>query len=186
MYLTDKFINAGIERDNKNIFTHEWNLFIIKNEISEKVLNELNIKADINPNNTNYFKIPLENLQKYYSGDRALPFWEFNSFNDFFEEYSFTDKYPDIPFQSNKISSYCHSRKQDGSFLTLYVKPKQFIINWIKENMLNIGYDNLYFEIVEHDDGKALLLIHYNLIIGSRWLTKINIDSIPTKQEENK
>jgi len=52
---------------------------------------------------------------------------------------------------------------------SLNVVPTMKLINWVKEHMLMIDYDRIYFSIVVFEDHFDLY-VKYNLIIGSRFL----------------
>lgn len=76
----------------------------------------------------------------------------------------------------NWISGYC-AIKPGGA---LHVTPAPRLVAWIHANMLYITYDQLYFDIIIHDDGRALVTVKHNQIIGSRWLARIDATTLPT------
>lgn len=61
---------------------------------------------------------------------------------------------------------------------SLGVKCKYWVMEEIKKNMIPIENDSLYFEIISHDNGWSLIVISYNLILGSRWLAYVKTSSI--------
>lgn len=58
-----------------------------------------------------------------------------------------------------------------GGHRGFWVKPAPFLVAWIEANMLRIDNDRKYFEVVIRDDDTALVLVKYNVILGSRWMT---------------
>jgi hypothetical protein len=82
-----------------------------------------------------------------------------------------------------KIGPYCHGRGPNGEFFSLYVRPTDELVAWIKANMLPLSRDTIGFEIVvrrsETDDHEALIIAHNNLIIGNRWLALIDASTLP-------
>jgi len=89
--------------------------------------------------------------------------------------------YKPIPFQLSQISSYLQimNRKCQYSFEVFEVMPTDKLIDFVKENMLAIDYDSIYFEIICYENNTAMLIAKYNQIIGSRWIAMIDINSIP-------
>jgi hypothetical protein len=39
---------------------------------------------------------------------------------------------------------------------------------------------SVYFQLVEHDDGRSLVIMQYDQIIGSHWLTRIDNSTAPS------
>jgi hypothetical protein len=86
-----------------------------------------------------------------------------------------------------------HDRKDDGfryiytSGATEYrgfaVKPRPELATFIRERMLQILNDSVYFVCTFRDDGTVLISAQYNSIIGSRWLTITTADDIPSKNK---
>jgi hypothetical protein len=82
-----------------------------------------------------------------------------------------------------KIGPYCHGRGPSGEFFSLYVRPTDEVVAYIKAHMLGLARDTIGFEIVvrrsETDDYEALVIAHNNLIIGNRWLALIDATTLP-------
>jgi hypothetical protein len=78
-----------------------------------------------------------------------------------------------------KIGPYCHGCGPGGEFFSLYVRPTDEVLDWIKANMLPLSRDTIGFEIVVRDEHEALIIAHNNLIIGSRWLALIDATTLP-------
>lgn len=74
------------------------------------------------------------------------------------------------------VSSYCVIREPHQS---LNVTLADWILSRIRESMLLIPNDRLFFEIVNHDNGWSLVVVSHGVIIGSRWLAYIKTDSLP-------
>lgn len=72
------------------------------------------------------------------------------------------------------VGPYCYIR--DG--LSLAVEPTEAVMRVARE-MLMVDGDHLSFEIIRWDDGRALVVLKYGQIIGSRWLAMIDAGSIP-------
>lgn len=86
----------------------------------------------------------------------------------------------------NWITNYCSLHGQEGNkhgvagYKSITIKPNEMVCKAIEENMLKIDDDAIGFEIISYADRDySLVLAHYNLIIGSRWLCYIRTDSIP-------
>ena len=76
------------------------------------------------------------------------------------------------------IMPYCAVRGTQP-YRSLSVIPADWVYSRIAENMINID-DRVTFELIGHDNGWALLVAHYNKILGSAWLAYIRTDSIPS------
>lgn len=77
------------------------------------------------------------------------------------------------------------SKMTVGSFIMMrdgnsfYAAPKDCILSEVKRSMIIIDYDELFFEIIDHENGWSLVVVSYNQIIGTRWLAYIKTKSIP-------
>ena len=60
-----------------------------------------------------------------------------------------------------------------------FVKPRKEVLTFLRESMLNIDWDHYYFKGVERADGTTLILCQYNSIIGSRWLSLVDSETVP-------
>ncbi len=81
---------------------------------------------------------------------------------------------PEPPLQ---LSSFCAISGRP-EYQCLRVKPKQEVIDWIRDNMLRIN-DHLSFKVVIREDGEALVVVSHSCIIGSRWLALIDSTTVP-------
>lgn len=116
-----------------------------------------------------------------------------NDFFDFFSDYDYysrTIKHPNPRkfeiFPSN-ISDYCRLGGvcekhgiDDNTYKSIRVKPRQELIDWIKDNMLMMPKDQIYFEIISFPgEDYSRLYVNYSVILGSRLIAYIRTDSIP-------
>lgn len=115
-----------------------------------------------------------EVYEEYYIKRLAFP--KLNDFNDLFEvvkkDYNWAEA------SGERHRSYYLSCSNFKQYCTCYVKPKQAILDHIKEDMIS-DCGGIYFELVYHDDDDVLVIAKYQSIIGSRWLASINFKSIP-------
>lgn len=115
---------------------------------------------------------------------------EKRSFHDFFSRFQ---KYPSghnpkMPFvlpQSKggmQIGPYCivtDCRVSPSKRLSsLAVYPSDDLIRFVDEHMITINYDHLHFEVIIFDHF-ARVIIKHGQIIGSRWLSEIDLSTIP-------
>jgi hypothetical protein len=77
------------------------------------------------------------------------------------------------------ISEYCSVRGRRGDFYSLRVTPGKKLLAYLSKTMLLIDNDQINFEIVIREGGKALVLAKYNQIIGSRWLALVPATEVP-------
>ena len=104
----------------------------------------------------------------------------FNTFKELF-----TDSQPyagiqDIHHRGFRISRYCMLTSVTGGHIpALTVMPSPALLDAIADNMLAIDRDSIYFHIVIHEDGQAVVYAKYNLIIGSRKFATIPASEIP-------
>lgn len=102
-------------------------------------------------------------------------------------------KFPKNPNRpSRKVKAICNIgpyisisiiSQDDRSYRALYARPAQWLIDFIKSSMLAIENDSIYFEIIVHPDGDAVLWAKYNQILGSRLVCAIESASIPQGAE---
>lgn len=62
---------------------------------------------------------------------------------------------------------------------SLYVKPADRLVEFVKESMLPAEGHPIYFEVIVYEDGLALVTANHNHIIGNRWLALIEASTIP-------
>ena len=75
-----------------------------------------------------------------------------------------------------RVGNYLSIR--DGG--SLFVKPTEMLFEFIKTNFLFIAYDTIHYEIVDHGEGKGLLIVSHGQIIGSRWMTQeLELATVP-------
>lgn len=83
-----------------------------------------------------------------------------------------------------KIGPYCHVSgcgKLPSVLPSLNVMPTAKVGKALNEHMTYLGGDEIYFEIVVHEDGTALVIAKHNLIIGQRRIAWIDAKTIPIK-----
>lgn len=61
----------------------------------------------------------------------------------------------------------------------LTVDPPNSVIEWVGENMLLMDRDTLNFSVVMRRGGTALILVSYNIILGSKWLAIVDARTVP-------
>jgi len=67
----------------------------------------------------------------------------------------------------------------DSPHESFEVKPKAFLIDWIKKNMLPVADDVFSYKVVARSSKQALLIVQYGRILGDRWLAYIDPKTIP-------
>jgi hypothetical protein len=60
-----------------------------------------------------------------------------------------------------------------------YRAPTEKTLEYVRNNMLPVDYDSIYFRVIDRGDNETLIVAQYNQIIGSRWLAFIKTDSVP-------
>lgn len=127
--------------------------------------------------------------------ESGMPFKDAKSFFDVFEsavpydhkqplkdrlEWTMVGDYKELAnhhTSGNVITNYCMvSGKEYRSF---HVRPKQEVIEYVRNNMIPVYYDHIYFQVVVRNDNTALITASYNQIIGSRWLALVDADTVP-------
>jgi hypothetical protein len=118
--------------------------------------------------------------------DRPIAFPTLHDFRDFFPEMGaapqthYREHMPDDG-SSWGIGSYVwiyDSRKGRRTNNQAQRLPA-FVIDYIKNNMIRVPYDQIYFEVVVWGDGRALVLARYKQILGQRYLAIIDAATIP-------
>ena len=74
------------------------------------------------------------------------------------------------------ISNWLH---YSPKFKSEYREPLPMTLKYVRENMLPVDYDSIYFQLVDRGDNETLVTAQYNQILGNRWLAMIQTDSIP-------
>lgn len=108
---------------------------------------------------------------------RAIAFPNNTLFADLFEQ---TDNF-NLELDKtahNVLSDYCSIDNQ-GEHYSVKVKPHQHIIDFVKNNMIAVDYDSIYFKIIVHDNGWALVTAQYSQILGSHYLAYIDANTQP-------
>lgn len=62
---------------------------------------------------------------------------------------------------------------------SLRVRPSKALVAWIRERMILVDRDLMYFGACVRDDGTALLTVSYSQILGSRWLALVPASTVP-------
>lgn len=68
------------------------------------------------------------------------------------------------------VGPYCHIRGGKS----LAVRPNEAILTLVRDNMIHLAHERMHFEIVPWDGGRALVILSYGRIIGTRWLAVID------------
>ena len=74
------------------------------------------------------------------------------------------------------ISNWLHLR--DFPVTSCRVELADWLVDWIRDNMLPVDYDTIYFTATNRGDGWTLISAQYNQIIGSRWLALVRTVSV--------
>lgn len=117
---------------------------------------------------------------------KPLAFPEVKSFDELFVDYapwnSTLSRRP-TPQAIEGIKASKHG--QIGPYLSmrdghsLAVRPSPAVVQYVKDNMLPIVEDHIYFEVIDRGEGESLVTASYNKIIGSRWLALIKTSTVP-------
>lgn len=80
------------------------------------------------------------------------------------------------PHTSSVVSSYMSTTGGRTGRYSINVKPSEAVMEAIEKRMLPMdgGY---YFNACFRDDGTVLLVVKYQVIIGSRWLALVSRES---------
>lgn len=65
----------------------------------------------------------------------------------------------------------------------LSVRVAEWVLSRIAERTIIIPHDTMSFEIVEHENGWALVVARHSAILGDVWLAYIRADSIPVAKK---
>jgi len=110
---------------------------------------------------------------------------------DFDELFTITGESQRWPFNATKkdtmkIGSWLSLRGgENNRHQNFEVKPTAQVMRVIRENMIDLGSrDEVYFQIIIHDNGWALVISQYNLIIGNRWVAYIDANTLPPEITE--
>ena len=78
------------------------------------------------------------------------------------------------------IGPLCMIRNGGGYAGVLYIKPAEDVLKWILENMIQVKYDTISFEIIKFDDGQAAVYAQFGQILGQWLLAVIDSGTIPS------
>lgn len=77
------------------------------------------------------------------------------------------------------ISASCRADLRDG-YVWLKVQPQPEVLRCVLASVIPIASDTITWNIVQGSRKKtALVLVEHNIILGSRWLADITLNSIP-------
>jgi len=123
---------------------------------------------------------------------RPIRFPELTSFADFFPELgteartlwetesweagTWSDRRRETVFQVGSYVSVSGRTLRDGHHVQ---RIPDFLRDFIRDNMLHTSNDRTSFKVIPWNDGRALVLIEYGMILGSRYLGIIDADTIP-------
>lgn len=74
--------------------------------------------------------------------------------------------------RGQKIGPYCMVTGHPTGHQSLWVRPTAMLIEFVEKTMMPIVEGSVFFDLVWHGD-EVLVIVKYDQIIGSRWLTKI-------------
>ena len=72
------------------------------------------------------------------------------------------------------VGPYCSVHTRDNGYESIYVGVNREVQEYLKGHLLPIQYDSPSYQIVQWDDGRALVLVRYSQILGSRYLAIID------------
>lgn len=78
----------------------------------------------------------------------------------------------------NVITSYCCVQSTPHRE-SMHVRPRSEVIEFIRQRMIQIDYDHIYFNVIMRSDGTALITASYNQILGSYWLALVPASTVP-------
>jgi len=122
---------------------------------------------------------------------KPLLFPQAKKFSDIFEDYAYVPMVgSSIPKFSERKAWTSEIRSSSGVMKIgpwtkidtdehLFVKPKANVLKRIKDSLIVIDDDETYYSIINHANGKSLICIYYNRILGDRWIALISTKSIP-------
>lgn len=84
----------------------------------------------------------------------------------------------DVPGPMN-LSSYASVKLKSGRRVNLDVVLTPQAIDAIRSNAIHIDRDTMNAEVIEWQDGRALVVIQRSQIIGSVWLAFVDASTIP-------
>ena len=64
-------------------------------------------------------------------------------------------------------------------YRSLHVRPAPVVLDYFRDHVLHCDRDRMYFEVVGWDDGRALVVLQHNAIIGNHYLAVIDAATIP-------
>jgi len=81
--------------------------------------------------------------------------------------------------EKSRITGFMYFRVIDGEWKdSIYVKPSDSVVEFIKNSMLAINHDSISFKVVIFSNGDADIYAEYNLIIGSWYLARVSAKEI--------
>jgi hypothetical protein len=100
-------------------------------------------------------------------------------------KFIYKENYKPIYYKGLCVSNYLQMRYMDDSIPhhSFAIEPTSELLD-LMDDMLRIDKDSIYFELIVYTDNTAMLIAKYNLIIGSRWIAMIDVDSIPEYKKE--
>lgn len=103
---------------------------------------------------------------------------------DFFNRF----EYDEDPLNSDNHQYLSIDDNRDNGFqyASRAVSTNAAVDKYIRENMTNIMHDTINFNLIIRRDGAALLFAKFSMIIGSRLLGYVSIDSVEEMLELSK
>jgi len=87
----------------------------------------------------------------------------------------------DILHKGYRISGYMQVSRSYPTcehMPALCVTPTPALCELIAREMLQIDHDSIYFDVIVHDDGRAVVRAKYNLIIGGRVIGEVSASEL--------
>lgn len=83
-----------------------------------------------------------------------------------------------------QIGHYCSVRRINRDWYSLHIEPSYEALEAVMDHTIVVEHDRMSWEIVEWQDGRALVLCHHSTILGSVWLAIIDAKTIPKEEPD--
>lgn len=74
----------------------------------------------------------------------------------------------------------CVPQQTTKRYVSMQVKPSTVLMDWLCERMIRVNHDAIYFEVIIRADMSVSVYARYNQILGSRKISDVELDEIPT------
>ena len=80
------------------------------------------------------------------------------------------------------VGPHCQLNHKENGYSSLWVSCSDAVMSRIRENMIDVGGDHvesLFFKVIDHGNGESLVVVSYNTILGSRWISHVRTETVP-------